>query len=218
MAPSSSLRPLFCSCPCAPAPLCSAPLLQQSIPSNQSHVTHHQPHASRPVHRILRGSSCPIRIDCHGHSNYLFFDRACAHAPPRCGRLQARRRTERLPTFSPFAIAIDLRAALSPRALTALGLPRAPRRRRRRRRRQKLLVLDTVVMRRCARVRLCVPRGGGASSTPPASPTPRRRARRLRLPRTDAPARLPPQACARRRSTRLSWRRQASVGGVRGFR
>ena len=35
-------------------------------------------------------------------------------------------------------------------------------------------------MRRCARVRLCVPRGGGAGSTPPASPTPRRgRARRL---------------------------------------
>ena len=43
--------------------------------------------------------------------------RARARAPPpRCGRLQARRRTERLPSISPFAIDLRLRAALSPRA------------------------------------------------------------------------------------------------------
>ena len=48
--------------------------------------------------------------------------------PPRCGRLQARRRTVRLPTISPFAI--DLPSPLSPRAwkrarygVAALGLP-----------------------------------------------------------------------------------------------
>ena len=85
-------------------------------------------------------------------------------------------------------------------------------------------MLDTVVMRRC-RVRLCVPRGVGApsgasvhaGSMPPASPTPRRRARRLRLPRTDAG---PAAACAaglRPPPIRpAAW--EASVGGVRGFR
>ena len=80
-------------------------------------------------------------------------------------------------------------------------------------------------MRRRCRVRLCVPRGGGApsgasvhaGSTRPASPTPRRRARRLRLPRTDAG---PAAACAaglRPPPIRpAAW--EASVGGVRGFR
>ena len=204
MAPSSSLGPLFCSCPCAPAPLCSAPAM-----SNPSHPinltsTHHQPHASRPVHRILRGSSCPIRIDCHGHSNYLFFD--------RCGRLQTRRRTERLPTFSPFAIAIDLRAALSPRALTALGLPRAPQRRRRRRRRQKLLVLDTVVA--CDGVLECV-------FAFPVGAAQVRRRRRLQRRAADGHggSAAASHRCAGLRPPPIHPAvLEASVGGVRGFR
>ena len=84
--------------------------------------------------------------------------RARAHAAARidgaeCTRaLQVRRRWRR---------------CIAPRDATgakcgALACGLTPRRRPRRRRR-KLLVLDTVVMRRC-RVRLCVPRRGGAPS------------------------------------------------------
>jgi hypothetical protein len=36
-----------------PVPRLLSVVLRQSIPSNQSHVTHHQPRASRPVLRIL---------------------------------------------------------------------------------------------------------------------------------------------------------------------
>ena len=86
----------------------------------------------------------------------------------------------------------------------------------------------TCARRRC-RVRLCVPRGGGApsgasvhaGSMPPASPTPRADGhgpRRLRLPRTEHAG--PAAACAaglRPPPIRpAAW--EASVGGVRGFR
>ena len=126
-----------------PVPRLLSVVLGQSIPSNQSHVTL----IISPVPADRSSASCPILhatvAPCSQKKTGLevrdvrrcprlctaplgrrpFFLPPRARAPPpRCGRLQARRRTELLPTISLFAI--DLPAPFAAR-LDARALRRS---------------------------------------------------------------------------------------------
>jgi hypothetical protein len=82
-----------------PVPRLLSVVLRQSIPSNQSHVTHHQPRASRPILRILcdppRNGRAVLRKERRVW-RLETCDGALVFAPPPLGRRPARASCKRL--------------------------------------------------------------------------------------------------------------------------
>jgi hypothetical protein len=96
VAPSSSLRPLPLW---IVQPRLLSVVLRQSIPSNQSHVTHHQPRAIRPVLRILSDPPRNGRAVLRKEKRVWRLetcDGALDFAPPPLGRRPARASCKRL--------------------------------------------------------------------------------------------------------------------------